>query len=142
MKILNRLDEIIGLIAKSSISDEDYKKIHERIKAIKDEFDLTKNTIKKDNIKDTIAKYFKIDPSFYLDRCQDSDLVLHRQITMSFLYKYSTQNKSEIAKYFNQGHANIIHGIKTIQNLCDTDRKILNIYNEIDYIITIKYTDK
>jgi len=62
----------------------------------------------------------------YLTRKKrDRELVFVRQLCMAFAKKYSSASLSQIGAYVgDKDHATVLHAIKTISNLYDTDKEV------------------
>ena len=52
------------------------------------------------------------------------ELVFTRQLAMYFSDRFTKATQIRIGLYFSRDHATVIHAIKTINNLIDTDRRI------------------
>lgn len=59
-------------------------------------------------------------------------VVQMRQLVFFFAKKYTCMSLSEIGLYFNQDHATVLHGIKTINDLIETDAQIRLYVTKID----------
>lgn len=67
----------------------------------------------------------------YYEKSRKRDIVIVRQIVMTILSKYYPFRSISLAKnagYYFKNHATVLHAIKTVSNLCDTDPYINKIY--------------
>lgn len=55
-----------------------------------------------------------------------------RQMLFTMVYNYTTKSLADVGAILNKDHATVLHGIKTISNLCDTDRRFKAIYERIN----------
>ena len=51
------------------------------------------------------------------------ELVNSRQVAMFYLKENTNETLNKIGNYFNRDHATVLHAIKTVNNLSDTDKK-------------------
>jgi hypothetical protein len=66
------------------------------------------------------------------------ELVQARQICMSFQRSYSKRSLKSIGRYWQRDHSTVIHAIKTVSDICETDKKFREEYNEINRLIINK----
>ena len=52
------------------------------------------------------------------------EIVFARQAVMFFLKRYSKETSERIGKHYNKDHATVIHALKAINNLIETDKRI------------------
>lgn len=78
---------------------------------------------------DTDGKYY-----YEMDiKVRDRTVVLPRQITMYFCYRYTKASFGDIGRFVgDKDHATVIHALKVIKNLMDTDKGIKNTILEIE----------
>jgi len=57
-------------------------------------------------------------------KCRKRELVFARQIAMYFSRKLTKVSLARTGSYFNQNHATVLHAIKTVNDLMDTDAEI------------------
>lgn len=65
---------------------------------------------------------------------------LSRQIFFDMMRKHTAMTLKDIGNYLGKGHDTVIHSIKQIENLIETDRKFRYTYNKID--IRVKQLNK
>jgi chromosomal replication initiator protein len=82
-----------------------------------------------------VFDYFKVPLFYQAARIRKREIVLARQVSMYYMKESTTLSLSGIAGYFGQEHANVIHGIKAVNNLRDTDKRfrvdLIDIYKRI-----------
>ena len=71
-----------------------------------------------------VCKVFKTDPMEVITskKPRKRELVVTRQATMTLAKLQSKMSLSQIGAKFNKDHATVLHSVKTIKNLRDTDR--------------------
>ena len=55
---------------------------------------------------------------------QSREYITIRQYIYYFAKKYLRMSLAKIGKYFNKDHATVLHGLRTLNNLIDTDYKV------------------
>lgn len=65
------------------------------------------------------------------------ELVFIRQLCMYFARKKTKASLSQVGTYMSRDHATVLHAIKTINNLIDTDRMIKYEINKWDAMINL-----
>lgn len=60
------------------------------------------------------------------------EVVEVRQMAMLFVYKYSHMPLAEVGWVFKKDHATVLHAIRTMKNLVETDKNIAAIHKVID----------
>ena len=79
------------------------------------------------NYKEIIEKVIELEgftPEELKMKCRKRELVFARQIAMFFCRKLTTVSLALTGSYFGRDHATVLHAVKTINNLIDTDREI------------------
>lgn len=66
------------------------------------------------------------------------ELVLVRQVIMYMLKSFTNMTLHDIGGVFTKDHATVLHGIRTINNLIETDRVILEKMAVLRFIIETK----
>ena len=62
-----------------------------------------------------------------------------RQVFMTLVSKHSTMTLSAVGRLVGKDHATVLHAIKTIENLCETDPKFDYKYNQVkEKVIKLK----
>ena len=79
-----------------------------------------------------VKDYFKVTEEELRCKSRDAEYVQPRQIIFFFCKEYTNLSLTKIACLCNRKtHADALHGIKTVKNQIDTDRKYRKIINEI-----------
>lgn len=54
-----------------------------------------------------------------------------RFIIMAFLYKYSLPSLKEVGNVFGKDHTTVIHGIQSLQDICDTEPPVRSMVRQV-----------
>lgn len=96
-------------------------------------------SIKKlDQIADIVCEKFNVDMASIMitSKNRKHRFVLVRQMIMAKQHQHTRFSLSDIgARHFNKDHATVLHAIKTIKNLEDTDKFVLEKSQMIDVLI-------
>jgi hypothetical protein len=65
------------------------------------------------------------------------ELVFARQLIFYFMRQYTDYSLAEIGALYGKSHASVIHSIKVIKNLCDSDRKLHTKFDLYDLRVQI-----
>jgi hypothetical protein len=63
------------------------------------------------------------------------NVVKSRQLFIVMMVRYTKESYETIGAYFGKDHSTVSHSIKTVQNLCDTDRKYRELYDSINMVV-------
>jgi chromosomal replication initiation ATPase DnaA len=55
-----------------------------------------------------------------------------RQLFMAMMVRHTKGTQSNIGKIIGKDHSTVVHAIKTVNNLCDTDKDYRLMYKRID----------
>jgi hypothetical protein len=55
-----------------------------------------------------------------------------RQLLVTFMVDYTNKTLSTIGKLINKDHATVMHSVKSIHNMYDTDKRFRAMYDRID----------
>jgi chromosomal replication initiator protein len=89
-----------------------------------------------DVIIDIVCRFFKIDYLSLIDRCKKSDFVQPRQLCCYFLKDKTTLSLDLIAaKLGYDAHATVLYSIRTVKNLCDTDKNYKQKFDKLEKLI-------
>lgn len=89
---------------------------------------------------DFICKYFNVDKKIVLLKSRKRELVEVRQIFFYFSNKYLKNTTLErISKFLNKDHSTVIHSIKVVNNMCETDLIFNHKIKQIDKLILEYY---
>jgi len=69
-----------------------------------------------------VFDYFGIPYEIRDTKSRKREIVQARQLAMYHLRKQTKLSLSQIGKMFGKGHCDVIHSIKTVNNLSETDR--------------------
>jgi chromosomal replication initiation ATPase DnaA len=83
-----------------------------------------------------VFDYFQIPAHFQTAKIRKREIVQARQVSMYFLRTFTNLSQHRVGSYFGKDHATVIHAVKTVNNLYDTDRgfrtDILTLKGKID----------
>lgn len=104
---------------------------------------LVKKVITIEFILKKVCEYFGLNPDIVLTNTRKREIVMARQVAMYFSdemlrFKYNINSLSLEyigAKIGGKDHATVLHAIKTVNNLCDTDKKFKKQVEEIGKIL-------
>ena len=103
-----------------------------------------KNGKKLEIIISTVNNYFIENNLFKgpINKSRRRDLVVFRQIIYYFARKHTTLSLEEIGKTtFNQDHATVIYGARTINDLISVDKEYAKIVDELQYQLNGKFNN-
>ncbi len=94
--------------------------------------DLNRPQMMTTRIRDIVCQYYDIDPATILTtKSRKRELVFARQLIMYFMRKYTKMSLKSIGSEFagtsngkKKDHTTVIHSIRTVNNLMDTDEGI------------------
>lgn len=85
-----------------------------------------------------VGNYYGLDQSYSVVKSRNRELVVARQVAMYFSHKYTDATLAFISDHFNgKNHATILHAIKQVTNLCETDKEYKKQIKELKNIIEI-----
>lgn len=86
------------------------------------EITLLYNESNEDYIIETVADYFKLKPEQLKQKVRYKHIVIPRQIAMYLYNKFTRMTLTDIASLFgNMNHATVIHSIRSVNNMMDTN---------------------
>lgn len=92
--------------------------------------EYVKNHVHKDIldiIEDTVSNYYNIPIKVLQLKSKKREIVQTRQIEMYFAIKYTKIPSTQIGiRFGNKEHATVLHAVKVINNLIDTDIEVRN----------------
>jgi chromosomal replication initiator protein len=138
MKVVEQINNIHAMLAKSSMSELEYNEISKKLVNLKKTIESENTQLTPQEICDVIYLYYGLPKDFYLKKTRKREYVLARQIAITILMDETSLSLTKIAEYFKKNHATCIHSRKTIYNLKDTNRVILRDYDQIFEIINRK----
>lgn len=133
MKITIEFDtnnsSIINIINAAKASNIDYyiEKYETKIKSDK----ITISRIKK-----VVCEFFEIEENHLVLKTRKRTIVQVRQICHHFAKKYTVKSLSVIGSAIgNKDHATVMHSLKVVNNLMDTDREYREMIIRIDDLL-------
>ncbi len=79
-----------------------------------------------------VAGYFKLQAKVLKMKTRKREVVTARQLAMYFAKKYTKKSLSEIGAAFNKDHSTVVHAIKTVKNLYETDKEFRIFLDDIE----------
>jgi len=79
----------------------------------------------------TMRSEFGLSRADLLSKSRKRELVEYRQISMHILKGYTTLGASAIGRVFKKDHATVLHSIKTVENLLNTDKNFAYKFNSV-----------
>lgn len=83
-----------------------------------------KTTVTKEQMTKIVCDYFEIPLERIFKKSRKKELVLGRHVICFLLFKYSKLSKTDIAKFVNKDHTTVINGLRTLQDLMDTEKGV------------------
>ncbi len=134
-EITASIREIIGAVNRVISFSKVYKKIpnlSETKIVLKDLLNLSENKVTIDLIQTLVCKFFKISKNEMLSSRRSRYLVRPRQTAIYLTKILTSKSLPEIGREFsNRDHTTIIHSVKTIEKLKETDPEIVNNINKL-----------
>ena len=93
-----------------------------------------------DDVIHLVCDYLKVSKSVALSKSQKTIPIKARSISMYFMYHHMNMSQTEVGSYFvgrkgGKDHASIIHALKTLNNLTDTDSRYRRQFDDIKELI-------
>lgn len=82
-------------------------------------------------IQSVASSYYKVNPKRVT---RERPFVMCRQICYLLMKKHTNVSLKEIGERFNQDHTTVIHGLRTINNLIETDPDIRSTVTRIEQL--------
>jgi len=70
-----------------------------------------------------VCDVFKQQPEDVLQKCRKRDYAIVRQVSMTLFRMKTRLSLTQIGDFFSKDHATVLHSIKTVNNLRETDRQ-------------------
>lgn len=87
-----------------------------------------------------VCNYYNIDINVAVKKVRKREIVQTRQISMYFCKKFTKHSQATIgSEHGGKDHATVLHAVKTVNNLYDTDRRIRYDINTLDNLFKNKY---
>ena len=134
-EVSNSVRELIGAFNRLISFSRIYKKVpnlSETKVVLKDLLNLTENKVTIDLIQTLVCKYFKISKNEMLSSRRSRYLVRPRQTAIYLTKILTSKSLPEIGREFsNRDHTTIIHSVKTIEKLKESDPEMLDNINKL-----------
>jgi len=92
------------------------------------------------NILLTVCNYFGMSMVKAVEPTRKKEVIKVRQVSMYFAKHFTKESLASIgAEYGGKDHATVLHAIKTVNNLCDTEKKYCREINLLTAIIKRKF---
>ena len=123
-----RIDNLIRVVSDSQISELNWKSINGEVESINEK--LTNDMMK------IICTLTQVDWSEMKGKCRKRELNDIRQTAMWIIRKGTSMSFYDVGKVFNRHHATVLHAVKHVEALIQTDRMyrghVEQILNHID----------
>jgi len=113
---------VISIVAQATLNKRliDLKLVKEVVKQFVSQVD---KEISVENIKTLVANYFDVPVEKLHSKTRLRDVVIARQLSMYLAKKYTTSSLKKIGDSFGgRDHSTVIHSLKTIEDMIDTDK--------------------
>jgi chromosomal replication initiation ATPase DnaA len=123
-----RIDNLIRVVNESQIPELNWKSINGELESLNEK--LTNDMMK------VICNLTLIDWDQMKGKCRKRELNDVRQIAMWIIRKGTSMSFYDVGKVFNRHHATVLHAVKSVENMIQTDNKyradVEQILNHID----------
>jgi len=123
-----RIDNLIRVVNESQIPELNWKSINGEVESLNEK--LTNDMMK------VICNLTLIDWDQMKGKCRKRELNDVRQIAMWIIRKGTSMSFYDVGKVFNRHHATVLHAVKNVEGLIQTDNKyradVEQILNHID----------
>ena len=134
-EITTSIRELVGAINRTISFSRIYNKmpsLSETKVVLKDLLNLGENKVTIDLIQTLVCKFFKISKNEMLSSRRSRYLVRPRQTAIYLTKILTSKSLPEIGREFsNRDHTTIIHSVKTIEKLKETDPEMINNINKL-----------
>jgi len=123
---------LVSLLALSTLNKTDIN-IKSAEKIIDKLVKRSKTEVSPDQIKDTVCKYYGIEPGDLYTKSRKREIVQARQIAMYFSKNYTNYSLSAIGEIVGKKeHGTVLHACKQITNLLETNKSLKKQIQEIE----------
>lgn len=85
-----------------------------------------------------VGNYYGVGMDYSQVKSRKRELVVARQVAMYFSNKYTNATLHVISEHFNgKNHATVLHAIKQVANLCETDKEFKKQVKDLKQIIEL-----
>lgn len=81
-------------------------------------------SISAENIRDFIARQFKISTTDLQSKCRKREVAFPRQVAMYLSRKFTDQALADIGSTFNRDHSTVVHSVKVITNAMNRNASV------------------
>jgi chromosomal replication initiator protein len=124
-----RIDNLIRVVNESQISELNWKSINGEVESLNEK--LTNQMMK------VICNLTQVEWSEMKGKCRKRELNDVRQTAMWIIRKGTSMSFYDVGKVFNRHHATILHAVKNVEDLIQTDSmyraSVEQILNHLDY---------
>jgi len=123
-----RIDDIIRVVSDSQIAELNWQSINGEVESLNEK--LTNDMMK------VICTLTQVDWDQMKGKCRKRELNDVRQIAMWIIRRGTSMSFYNVGKVFNRHHATVLHAVKNVEGLVETDYKyradVEQILNHID----------
>lgn len=129
---------LISIMAQSSLNKKEVTL--DLAKKMIDKFVInTSREISIDFIQKVVCDYFSITIDVLNSKTRKREIVQARQLAMYFSKEYTKSSLATIGMHCgNKDHATVLHAVRTVNNLIETDKQFRQYFKELDKKIRIK----
>jgi chromosomal replication initiation ATPase DnaA len=124
-----RIDNIIRVVSDSQIEELNWKSINGEVESLNER--ITNKMMK------VICTLTLVDRDQLKSKCRKRELNDVRQIAMWIIRKGTSMSFYDVGKVFNRHHATVLHAVKNVEGLIQTDNRyradVEQILNHLDY---------
>lgn len=122
---LRELDGVIASILAQSMFLGAPINIELASRIVSDMVTFREKTLSISDIQEKVCDYYKLSVNEIQTKSRKRDVVQARQIAMYLARKYTKSSLTVIGEQIgNRDHATVLHAVKTVMDLCETDREI------------------
>jgi chromosomal replication initiation ATPase DnaA len=124
-----RIDNLVRVVSDSQIAELNWKSINGEVESLNEK--ITNNIMK------VICTLTLLDWDQLKSKCRKRELNDVRQIAMWIIRKGTSMSFYDVGKVFNRHHATVLHAVKNVEGLIQTDNmyraSVEQILNHLDY---------
>jgi chromosomal replication initiator protein len=142
LNISNNIRELegarISLVAQASLNRREIT--IDLAKQMIDKFVVnTSREINIESIQKVVCDYFNINIETLNSKTRKREIVQARQLVMYFAKEYTKSSLAMIGMHCgNKDHATVLHAVRTINNLLETDKQFRGYFKDLDKKIKVK----
>lgn len=122
---LRELDGVIASILAQSMYLNAPINIELASRIVSEMVTFREKTLSISDIQEKVCDYYKLSVTEIQTKSRKRDVVQARQIAMYLARKYTKSSLTVIGEQIgNRDHATVLHAVKTVMDLCETDREI------------------